>query len=135
MTKLIIIQAAFAALCILESFHDAAVISIQDYRLPHYETASKLWHKYSAWYVTGVAMSFAWLCECWWLLPVLLGIRLAVFNPLLNVIRDKDFFYLSDKGLDGLFIKVLGKHAGIIVWAGSVGFILLINLIMYGYSK
>ena len=59
MTKLIIIQAAFAALCILESFHDAAVISIQDYRLPHYETASKLWHKYSAWYVTGVALLLA----------------------------------------------------------------------------
>lgn len=131
----ILLQLVFIALCVIEAYHDAAIISIQDYRLPHYAHASKLWHKYSAWYVSLVAMAFAWLCECWWLLPVLLVIRLAVFNPLLNVIRDKDFFYLSDKGLDGLFIKVLGKHAGIIVWAGSVGFILLINLIMYGYSK
>lgn len=128
MTKLIIIQAAFAALCILESFHDAAVISIQDYRLPHYETASKLWHKYSAWYVTGVALLLAYLAGNWFLVPCLLSMRLIFFNPVLNKIRGKDFFYLSSKGLDGLFVKWFGKHAGVLVWIGSSIYLTLLNL-------
>lgn len=128
MKELIIIQAAFAALCILEAFHDAAVISIQDYRLPHYAHASKLWHRYSAWYVAGVALMLAYVVDNVYLVPCLLTMRLIFFNPILNVIRGKQFYYLSDKGLDGFFSKLLGKYAGVFVWIGSIIYLILLNL-------
>ena len=129
MASNIIIQLAFIGLCVLEAYHDAAVISIQDYRLEHYKQASKLWHTYSAAYVTIVAGLLSWLAGAYWLFPCLLLIRLAVFNPYLNVIRGKSFFYLSDKGLDGLFVKLFSKYAGVVVWSGAVALLLTINLI------
>lgn len=122
-----IIQLVFIALCVIEAYHDAAIISIQDYRLKHYAQASKLWHKYSAWYVTLTAATICYLAGNWLLLPTFFATRLSFFNPILNVLCGKEFLYLSNKGIDGFFVSLFGKHAGAIVWYGAVASILAVN--------
>lgn len=51
--------------------------------------------------------------------------RFLVFNPMLNYLRGKGFFYLGSHGIDALFVKVFGKQ-----FAGIVYFILGILLVL-----
>jgi hypothetical protein len=129
MEKIILAQAAFAALCVLEAYHDKVVIDLQNYSLPNYQELSKKWHKRSFYYVLLASCTIAFVLDSYWLVAPLMACRSVVFNPVLNLIRGKGFFYLSDKGLDGFILKTLGKYAGEIVYFIMLFGILGLNLI------
>lgn len=128
MKEIIIVQVAFAIMCYIEALHDAWVIYLQDYRLPQYAYASKKWHTYSAYYVGGVTVLIAFAYHEWALCPALLMSRFIVFNPALNWLRSKGFFYLGSSGKDALFQKWFGPKAGLIVWSGALITAILLNL-------
>lgn len=129
MEKIILAQVAFATLCFLEAMHDKTVIDLQNYAHPQYKELSKKWHKRSFYYVLLCSLLLAYVLDCYWITLSLMACRTAVFNPSLNLLRGKDFFYLSDSGLDLKAKKFFGKYAGellfFLTWIG----ILFINLV------
>ncbi len=125
---MIYIQLVFVLILILEALHDKAVIELQDYRHYKYKELSSQWHAYSAFqYVVMVGIVQA--LSGWWPLSIILFLlRVSIFPLVLNVIRKKAPFYLSQTGSDGVMIKILGRHAGIILTTSSITIIVTLNI-------
>lgn len=109
MSQVITIQLMLVLLCLAEIPHDKAVIEDSEVFSP---LQSKRWHLWSGIYYCMVVLFMAYLIQAPYFGGILLlqsfVIRLCVFGNGLNVARGKDFFYLSDKGIDGLLKKTIG---------------------------
>ena len=124
----LIVQTVFVLLCVVEAVHDKYVIDLQNYAHPQYNKLSSGWHRMSALYYCGVAATVALLIKSIWVFPILMLIRLAFFNAILNIIRDKPVFYLSNSGFDATMKKILGPSAGMIQFLGAIALIVLLNI-------
>lgn len=110
MSQYITIQLMLVLLCLAEIPHDKAVIA--DSKFDQIE--QKRWHLWSGIYYCMVVLFMAYLVKAPYYGALLLAqsfaIRLTVFGCGLNVARKGSgaFFYLSDKGIDGIIKKSVG---------------------------
>lgn len=127
MAQNITIQIFLILLCLAEVPHDKAQIldSKNDY------LQQKRWHLWSGIYYCMVAIFFGYLIGMPYFNIVILlqsfCIRLIFFGNILNVARKgwKEFFYLSDKGIDGIIKKYIG---GIGLFISCLSFLIISNL-------
>ncbi len=109
--ELIKIQIALALLCVIESVLEKYVIAMKSETSPNYSKNNELEHIWSAAYFAAVLLSFIVLKPSVWpLIFVAPFIRLVFFGNLLNKLRGKDWFYLSDRGLDKVLKNSIGGN-------------------------
>lgn len=89
---------------------------------------SKQWHKYQAIFNTLIAISFSYYGNIYLGLQFL-ATRFLMFNPILNLLRKKGFFYLGNHGMDLIFIKLFKKFAGYIYFIGAI--IVVVTLYLF----
>lgn len=111
----ILTQITFILLAFIESYHDEAVIDIQNYALPNYSLLSKKWHNYSAAYYCVLVGLVCYLSGSWLLAINLFLIRMTFLDLFLNLKRGKPAFYLGNSGFDLTMSQMLGKYAGALI--------------------
>jgi hypothetical protein len=126
--QLIIIQIVFTIGLWFEALHDYAVIELQNYQHPKYSDLSRDWHRFNAWQYGLIVVAVAYACGWWPMAACLLLLRSSFFPLILNIIRGKSPFYLGSAGFDGTMQKIFGRLAGLILIAGSLAAIILINI-------
>lgn len=108
MDNQLLTQMALILLCLAEIPHDKAQILDSKFDL----LQQKRWHLWSGIYYCMIVVFFAYFTKAPYygilLLAQSFAIRLIVFGNGLNVARNKNFFYLGDKGIDGQIKKTIG---------------------------
>ena len=117
MNNTLIVEAMLVVLCLAEIPHDKAQINDSIFN----PVEQKRWHFWSGVYYVLVTIFLGYFAKAPLFGGVLLlqsfAIRLVVFGCGLNVARKgwSEFFYLSDKGIDGLIKKTIGGRLLIIL--------------------
>jgi len=122
------IQIIFVILAWFEALHDRTVIELQNYQHTQYQKLNSEWHTFSAYYYSIVVCLVATIAHSLFLIIPLFLIRLTFFNLFLNIMREKPVFYLSSTGFDATMKKIFGNSAGVILFAGGISTIIIINL-------
>jgi hypothetical protein len=87
---------------------------------------SRQWHIWQAIF-NGIIAFFLGLHLSPYFAVQFLATRMLIFNPTLNELRGKGFFYIGTKGIDGVFTKLFGKIAGEVYFTAS----LLLMIVFY----
>ena len=87
---------------------------------------SRQWHIWQAIF-NGIIAFFLGLHLSPYFAVQFLATRMLIFNPTLNELRGKGFFYIGTKGIDGVFTKLFGKIAGEVYFIAS----LLLMIVLY----
>lgn len=86
---------------------------------------NRKWHVWQAAF-NGIISFFLGLYLSPYFALQFLATRFLIFNPVLNELRDKGFFYLGKHGIDGVFIKLFGRLAGLVYFI--LGILLVVGL-------
>lgn len=120
----------YIGLCIFfitEALHDNVIQDIQD---PAEKHKIWLWHKYSFIQNVTVVGIISYLLTSnfleWWLVVMGFGfLRMFILNTVLNLLRDKEAWYLGNVSKIDKLLKPMEKQ----VWVGLI----LLNSIFLGY--
>jgi hypothetical protein len=93
---------------------------------------SKKWHLWQSIFNGLISATLCWYGNLYLALQFS-ATRFLIFNPVLNLLRGKGFFYLGSHGIDLFFTKLFGKYAGYIYFLGGV--ILVITLYLLNNLK
>jgi hypothetical protein len=74
---------------------------------------SKRWHGWQAVFNGIIATFIGGYLSPYFALQFL-ATRFLIFNPVLNDLRDKGFFYLGNHGIDSIFLKLFGRLGGLV---------------------
>jgi hypothetical protein len=86
---------------------------------------SKKWHLWQAISMGLIATYIGGYVSPYYAIQFLTA-RFLVFNPMLNYLRGKGFFYLGNHGIDSIFLKLFGKLGGLVYFI--LGLLLVVGM-------
>lgn len=133
MTPLIYIQIAFMLYIIVQAYYNYFCIDIMK-KAPTIDLKTQSnWHLFQALSYVIICLLVSYLYPATWQKQVALYLllnllRQMLFNPILNGLRGKAIFYLSDRGQDKMLKKIFGEAAALVVSVLSIAVIILLNI-------
>ena len=137
MNKILIIELLLFVLCTIEAYHDYHLIKTNDNlvldnfnKRENFNYHNKAWHDFDGLYMILLSVGFSYALDCYWIILIFFAMRIFVFAPILNMLRGKDFFYLSNSGVDKFWQTIFGKYAGQVVIIGSFVLTIILNFFL-----
>lgn len=127
-----IIQFSLLVYCVLQAYYNHYAIKNMWMGGNDYVKYQHLWHLFQSftYIVLCLLVSYLYSQQVKTAIALYLSlmlIRQIIFNPILNVLRGKSLFYLSDRGQDKTLKNIFGEAAGLIVTILSIIAIIVIN--------
>ena len=137
MNKILIIELLLFVMCTIEAYHDYHLIKTNDNlvldnfnKRENFNYHNKSWHDFDGLYMILLSVGFGYALDCYWIILIFFAMRIFVFAPILNMLRGKDFFYLSNSGVDKFWQTIFGKYAGQVVVIGSFVLTIILNFLI-----